>query len=141
MVYVSSNASGVYLSESDLKDLALIDDDFPNSTIRSAAATMNVDEECSCMPRSHTPEKPETILFVPTKENKGKLRDWLVSAFKSSAFNTCSHQPLKEMTGPPMHIKFKDNAEPHAVHRPIQVPVHWIDKVKEDLDRDVRLVL
>ena len=29
--------------------------------------------------------------------------------------------------------------EPKAVHRPGVVPVHWMDQVREDLERDIAL--
>ena len=43
------------------------------------------------------------------------------------------------MTGIPVDILFKENAKPHAVHTAIPVPHHWKRKVKQGLDRDVRL--
>lgn len=32
-----------------------------------------------------------------------------------------------------------EDAEPTAFHSPIPVPIHWLDQVKADLDRDIRL--
>ena len=99
-------------------------------------------DECKCIPRSEPPEKPEKIPFPPTKENRGKLKAWLLENFESSAFNTCTHQPLKEMDGEPMEIIFKEEKYiPYAVHTPIRVPVHWKKQVKADIDRDVRLCI
>eukprot|EP00794_Sanderia_malayensis_P017188 gene17188-18918_t len=43
------------------------------------------------------------------------------------------------MTREPMKVEFKDDCKPYAVHNPIPVPHHWKERVKEDLDRDVRL--
>ena len=43
------------------------------------------------------------------------------------------------MTGAPIKLHFKEGTIPYAVHTPIPVPHHWKEKVKEDLDRDVRL--
>ena len=40
---------------------------------------------------------------------------------------------------PPLRILLKEEATPHAIHRPVTIPIHWLDKVKEDLDRDVNL--
>ena len=59
--------------------------------------------------------------------------------FKSSAFNTCPHQPLQMMTGKPQYIRFTQGAKPSAVHTPIPVPHHWKKRVKQDLDREVAL--
>ena len=43
------------------------------------------------------------------------------------------------MTGAPVRIQFKEGAQPRAVHTPIPVPHHWKKRVKQDIDRDVRL--
>ena len=85
------------------------------------------------------PEPPQKIPYPPTEKNKGKLKSWLINEFESSAFNTCTHQPLQEMTGGPMKFHFKENYQPHAVHTPLPIPHHWEDTVKDDIDRDVRL--
>ena len=62
-----------------------------------------------------------------------------MDVFDSSAFNTCTFQKLQEMDGPPVRVCFKGGAVPHAVHTPIQIPVHWEKEVKNVIDRDVRL--
>ena len=121
MVYISSNSKGLYLSEDALKDLYLVDKNFPNQdTIVAGTMTTPMDEEleenvCECIPRSMSGDRPTEIPFPPTIENKAKLKAWLIEHFSSSAFNTCTHQPLKQMTGPPMKIMFKENYSPHAV--------------------------
>ena len=38
-----------------------------------------------------------------------------------------------------MHIFLKEDAVPLAVHRPSPIPAHWQEKVKEDIERDIRL--
>ena len=148
MVYVSANAAGLYLSEKALSDLGVIDGRFPSGrgVVPSEVAVINTadneegtEDDCKCIPRSLAPDAPEKIPHSPTRENKEKLKAWLSKNFESSAFNTCTHQPLQEMTGDPMKFHFKDDYEPHAVHTPIPIPHHWEDTVKEDIDRDVRL--
>ena len=145
MVHISRNSSGLYLSEHACKDLDIVHPDFPHCSMSamSTAANQAVEEDvtdgCKCIPRTDAPQRPEKIPFPPTADNKKKLKDWLVSNFESSAFNTCSHQPLKCMSGKPMKVNFKEGAEPHRVHTPIQVPHHWNKAVKSDIDRDVRL--
>ena len=147
VVYVSENINGLYLSESALKDLGVIDVNFPNSVVDGSGslsragqiAEQTEEEACKCVPRAATPERPESLPFSPTPENVPRLKEWLVQAFSSSAFNTCSHQQLQTMTGAPVKIKFKEGAQPRAVHTPIPVPHHWKKKVKSDIDRDVRL--
>ena len=141
MVYISSNASGLYLSEAACKDLGVIDENFPNVT--SSCSTKKLDDEvedsCKCLPRVDAPERPSEIPFPPNDENIENLQDWLLEKFSASAFNTCTHQTLKEMTGEPLKIVFKRDHQEHRVHTPIEVPHHFKHKVKEDLDRDERL--
>ena len=43
------------------------------------------------------------------------------------------------MSSKPLEIHFKSDSVPKAFHCPIPVPHHWKKRVKEDLDRDVRL--
>ena len=145
MVYVSSNSSGLYLSETACKELGLVHTNFPKCLATSCSATKpdkdndNEDVMCKCIPRTDAPEKPAAIPFPPTEENVEKLHAWFLKEFEASAFNTCSHQPLKQMTGTPMDIVFKQDYKEHRVHTPIEVPHYWKYQVKEDLDKDVRL--
>ena len=144
MVHISRNSSGLYLSEHACKELNIVHPDFPHSPVSCISAASEaigeeIADDCKCIPRTDAPERPENIPFPPTAENKKKLKDWLIKHFESSAFNTCSHQPLKCMKGKPMHINFKEGAEPYRVHTPIQVPHHWSKAVKNDMDKDVRL--
>ena len=147
MVYISDNTSGLYLSETTLKDLEIVHeqfpDVFPNNLSSLAAATVLINEleesECLCIPRSDPPERPSELPFKPTTDNVDKQEAWLFKAFEASAFHTCTHQPLQAMTGAPVHIKFKDGAVPHAVHSPLNVPHHWEKEVRATLDRDSRL--
>ncbi|CAG2222072.1 unnamed protein product [Mytilus edulis] len=59
--------------------------------------------------------------------------------YKSSTFNTCDHQPLPLMDGPPMRLMVDPEAEPVAHHTPVPVPIHWKEEVKAGFDQDVRL--
>lgn len=135
MVYISKNCRGLYLSQTAMKDLGIVEDHFPDS--KSAATKLS--DKCGCPPRTKTPERPEVIPFAPTDENVPKLKEWLLDAFASSAFNQCPHQELPTMTGEPIKLHLKDNAVPYAAHTPIPVPHHWKKQVKNDLDRDERL--
>ena len=38
-----------------------------------------------------------------------------------------------------MRLMIDPNAKPTAVHTPLPVPLHWMEEVKADMDRDVRL--
>lgn len=140
VVYVSENTSGFYLSESALKDLGLIPRNFPSQTSKADVSTSdNENAPCGCPRRTPVPDKPARIPFAPTVSNRNRLEQWIREYYKSSALNTCPHQPLQVMTGRPLDITFTREAKPSAVHTPIPVPHHWKKRVKEDLDRDVRL--
>ena len=142
-VYISRNVKGLYLSESALKDLGAISEDFPRGEKASYATTIqsvaDADEQCECIQRNTTPDRPDELPFAPTPENIPRFKEWLLQAFSASAFNTCAHQPLQMMTGTPAGVKFKQDAEPYAIHTPIPIPHHWKKQVKSDIDRDVRL--
>ena len=43
------------------------------------------------------------------------------------------------MTGEPVKIAFNEDYKPYAVHTPIPIPHHWKQRVREDIERDVRL--
>ena len=118
MVYVANNLDGFYLSEKALVDIGLWSKPPQMCYESQNAATKKLpkkDKECDCEPRSPAPEAPEKIPFAPTEENKPMLESWLIDNFKASAFNTCTHQPLQEMTGEPMHISI---SSPDTFHMP-----------------------
>ncbi len=144
MVYISNNIDGLFLSRTALEDLGVIRKSFPSADAKGSRAfeckSEGVDTtQCSCPSRTATPHHPDSIPFNATPENVPRLKEWLLSEFAASAFNTCSQQPLQEMTGTAMKVTFKDGHTPSAVHTPIPVPHHWKRRVKEDIDRDVRL--
>ena len=43
------------------------------------------------------------------------------------------------MQGDPLPIHIKAGTKPYAAYTPIQVPVHWEEQVKKDLDKDAAL--
>ena len=151
MVHISKNARGLYLSESALKDLKLLSENFPQPPARANTIKTPMkfyvlgccctdDGASSCLKRAPTPKRPASIPFAPTKENRSKLKSWLLGAFASSGFNTCTHQPLQGMTGVPMKaVRKRHGCRPPKAYTPIPVPFHWKAQVKADLDRDVRL--
>ena len=59
------------------------------------------------------------------------MKDWLLEQYASSTFNTCPHQQLPSMSGPPVEIHLKDNAVPVARHKAIPIPVHWQDLLRD----------
>ena len=136
MIYISKNCKGFYLSQTAMKDLGIVAENFPQSV--SASMELQSDE-CHCPKRTPPPDRPKDIPFAPTQENIPKLKSWILDTFGSSAFNQCPHQELPMMTGEPVRLHLKEDAVPYAAHTPIPVPHHWKQKVKEDIDRDVRL--
>ena len=141
MVYISEKVEGLFLSEEALKDLGVIDTNFPAGSTTNAASCSSDSSasECNCSARTTTPERPSELPFPATPENVGKLKQWLIEAFESSSFNMCTHQKKPEMSGEPMQVRFEKHYNPVAVHTPIPVPHHWKQQVKADLDRDVRM--
>ena len=136
MLYVCSNESTTILSKTVCKELGIasVDDD-PSCNVRESRG----EEKCDCPARAAVPDLPSDIPFDPVDENVSRLEDWMKEFWASSAFNTCPHQPLQEMTGEPLNISFKENFTPVTRHKPVPVPYHWKEQVKADLERDVRL--
>ena len=159
IAYVSKQAEGFYLSMETMMDLSIITRDFPNVASLSPPCTpatpqngtqetMNAGSSspsdspsvtCSCQPRTLVPELPKELPFECKPENNDRMKQWLLDYFTSSTFNTCPHQPLPHMTGPPVEIHVKPDATPKAVHTPASIPVHWQKQVHEDLLRDEAL--
>ena len=141
MTYITKDSNNIFLSKAACIDLGMISKDFP--TIRATPSTANPiadnRQSCDCPRRELPPPLPTKLPFPATTENREKLQGYLLDYYKSSTFNTCEHQPLPLMSGPPLKLRIDSDAEPVAHHSPIPVPVHWQDKVKADLDRDVRL--
>ena len=161
MVYISPDARSFFLSKDAMIQLGVIAPTFPQ--IGSAAAhtpqvaqvsVHEVDEatelsnledkdtdvaSCGCLRRRLPPGKPADLPFSPTTENVEKMKKWILDKYSPSVFNQCPHQLLPEMDGPPVSLHVEDNARPVKLNTPASVPLHWQDKVKEDLDRDVRL--
>lgn len=94
---------------------------------------------CGCQKRGPTPPKPTELPFPPTQTDPDKLKDWLLTHYSSSAFNICKHQRLPLMNAKPLRMMVDQDAKPVVHHKPIPVPIHWQDEVKEGLDQDVRL--
>ena len=162
IIYVSSSVSGFYLSFDTMKTLRIVDDKFPSiggctqrrksspltgsrkSTVErhSAALSQSVldDNVCNCPKRSLVPSRPKRLPFTPVPENITKMREWLLEKFGKSTFNTCPHQPLQQMKGPPMEIHVDPSAKPRrGAEKPAIVPLHWQQEVRKDLLRDEAL--
>ena len=153
----------MFLSREACADLGIISQGFPESTISTLpslhaerpptsptppAQLDNVDSNgptpapqptCSCPRRTKPPPAPSSLPFPATPENRVKLQEYILKHYAASTLNTCEHQVLPLMDGPPLRLMIDPTATPSVHHSPIPVPLHWQDAVKADLDRDVRL--
>ena len=67
------------------------------------------------------------------------MKTWLLERYASSTFNTCPHGALPCMEGPPVEIHIDPSATPKAYHTAATIPLHWQDRVHDDLLRDETL--
>ena len=61
--------------------------------------------ECGCLKRTAPPPLPVKPPFTATDENRLRLENFIREYYASSGFNTCPHQTLPAMSGPPMRLK------------------------------------
>ena len=166
MIYVSSSVNEMYLSYESLLNLGILSEishtwnaglqkNTPSASkvthkpqasadIRAindgCIASSTVDHaSCSCPQRDATPPRPSELPFPCTPENNAMMKAWLLDRYASSTFNTCPHRALPSMEGPPIEIHVDPDAPPKACHSPAPVPLHWQQKVYEDLLRDETL--
>lgn len=160
MIYVSSAVKGFYLSYDTMIELGILDNNFPsaskpvktNASINDGLSVNllramdagctkphNDSIACQCPQRETVPKRPTSLPFHCVPENNEKMKEWLLQRYASSTFNTCPHRPLPCMTGPPVEIHLDKSAKPRACHTPATVPVHWHQRVYEDLLRDEAL--
>ena len=142
VVYICRDTSDFFLSRGACVALGIVPRNFPGvgqsqqplaevSTC-SAASESSMTAACEC-PRRQPPPPPPQGLPYPT--NRSKLEQWLLSHYKASTFNTCHHQPLRPMEGPPLRLMVDPDAKPVTCHTPIDVPIHWRSDVKAGLDQ------
>ena len=145
ILYICPDVKGIYLSQTALKNLKVLDKDFPypqKSSMSAANQTPVTDRStapCGCPFRSPCPPIPNKLPLPATPEHRQDLEKWIKLYFASSAFNTCPHQKLQTMTGDPLNVSFIPNHSSVAIHKPIPVPHHWKGAVKAQLDADVAL--
>ena len=143
IVYFSDSIKTSFLSKEACISLGVIPTSFPSiGATEPSKNTLNSstnDEDCSCPKRQKPPPRPTSLPLPPTEDNVDKLKEWLLEYYRSSTFNTCTHQPLTMMSAPPLRLMIDRDARPVAHHTPIPVPVHWHEDVKSGLDQDERL--
>ena len=161
LCYVSEDVEQLLLSREACEQLGMLSKNFPevgefqnNATVTEVAAeyvdypdmvlpgedmdlvpcTPSSDGTCT-YPRRESPPPPQ---FQDGK-SAAQLKLLILQHYTSSAFNKCTRQVLPMMKGEPLPIHIKVGAKPYVAYNPIQVPVHWEEQVKRDLDRDVAL--
>ena len=139
VLYVTDAADKLFISREACTSLGIISEDFPS--IGEVAPLMNNSKEviCDCPRRTLPPPRPTKPPCPPTEENVPRIKEFLMEYYSSSTFNTCTHQPLPLMEGPPMKLMVEKDATPVAHHTPVPVPIHWQEQVKADIERDVSL--
>ena len=148
MCYISKNVTRLFLFKKACRDFGFIPDNFPEVGSADIVHSVNkcelVDtdkpDSCGCPKRAQTPAPPEQLLFPPTEENIPKLKNYIMEHYNDSAFNCCEQQTLSMMKDSPPMQQFADKkAKPVAFHKPFPIPLHWQEKVKRQLDNDVKM--
>ena len=143
LMYVSKKIEKAFLCREALTALGAIPASFPQVPSNSdslASVASGQEEICHCPKRGQAPPPLPTKLppgLTATEEDASHLKDWLLDYYASTTFNVCEHQPLPMMQGEPLKLYVDPDARPVAVHKPALVPIHWQEKVHQDLERDV----
>ena len=93
---------------------------------------------CSCLKRTKTPEPPKLDIEFDTYLTE-ELKNIILKHYTSSTFNTCTHQPLPKMHGPPLELHVNPDAKPYIANIPTSSLAHWEKQVKDNLARDIAL--
>ena len=154
MVYVSVHAHSFFLSKEAMVQLGIITSSFPqigsidhnivstepkNVVMCIEDASISGRAECGCPRRKPPPGPPKKLPFTCSPENVEHMKLWLLDRYKSSTFNQCPHQLLPNMDGPALKLHVEPGATPINLRTPAPVPLHWQEKVRECLERDVAL--
>ena len=164
VTYVTDSSDKLFLSREGCAKLGMISDSFPTigdihnrqhsdavTTItKPKPAQLTTDDHntlglaeqgtCSpCRPRKLPPPKPKECPFPADDNHLQKIENFLIKTYRDSTFNTCPHQPLPSMTGPPLRLHIDPDAIPVAHHKPIPVPIHIQDAVKDTLDQNTTM--
>ena len=160
VVYATDTTDKVYISKEACIQMGIISDSFPlvgevtagirrNDSPHGGRKISNhlqsdlfkpTTADCGCPTRDLPPPMVEELPFARSTPNlTSRLKDWLLERYKASTFNTCTHQTLPKMKGPPLRLMIDPSATHDPHHTPLTIPLHWLDEVKADLDRDVRL--
>lgn len=125
-LYICDRIDRIYFGRKGCSEVNILPETFP--------FPMEPTPVCSAS-ESTVPPRPDRLPFPASEENIPKLKQFLIAKFEESVFNRGS--PFRSMKCPPAHIHLKEDAKPHAIHTPFNIPIHWRDEVKRQLDRDV----
>ena len=82
--------------------------------------------DCNCPAHQKPPPPHINIPFPAIETNRARHKE--LDYYKSSTFNTCEHQTLPLMEGPPMKLMVDPDATPTAHHT--QSLCHFTGKIK-----------
>ena len=151
MVYISPEANSFFLSREALVQLGVIPSTFPQvgaaftepdtecANVTETEAVKPTTPCCDCPKRVAPASKPDKLPFKACSENVPKMKQYIINRWGPSTFNKCPHQVLPEIDAPEMKLHVSPDAKPINLRTPAPVALHWLDQVKEDLDRDVAL--
>lgn len=145
---VQSSLTTPLLSWEHCKELGVVPKDFPRQITDARCTTNRV-----CGPGSDTPDgvapcisevptdpapppaKPSTLPFS-TKTSPEAAREHFLKKYSDVLVRKEDIQaaPLKMMSGPPMRIHLKDDAQPFAIHTPRLIPLAFQEPVRMELD-------
>ena len=112
IVCICRDTSDFFLSRGACVALGIVPRNFPGvgqsqqplaevSTC-NAASESSMTAACECPRRQPPPLPPQGLPYPAIEDNSCKLEQWLLSHYKANKFNTCHHQPLRPMEGPPL---------------------------------------
>ena len=145
---VQSSLSTPLLSWEHCRDLGIVPEDFPQQ-IRAIGSTANrVRRTPSTRPEGASQrckqtgtEAPPPQVTVPPLPLASDTPPEAAKAYFLKEFadvlvtkEDLQDAPLKPMSGPPMRVHLKDNAEPFAIYTPRLIPLAYQDSVKAQLD-------
>ena len=111
MTYIADCSKKFFLSREACVELHSIPTDMPK--IGEMADHCNATETgssepnphtCDCPRRQRPPPPPIRLPYPAADENREKLQTYMIDYCRSSTFNTCEHQPLPLMEGPPLEL-------------------------------------
>lgn len=122
-VFVTREATKFYLNRETCELLELYLPTFTDTvaelttdTAETSSTTPTQDTTpaaaCGCPHRAQPPPRPTAPPVSPTPENRQQLEEHLLDLYSASSFNTCKHQTLPLMTGPPLCLKIDPLAAP-----------------------------